>query len=55
MPWPRDELVIACNIVRLQFAVRRILKHPDSAWVALDVLRRDRRIREFLSCLEGMS
>ena len=55
VPWPRDELVIACNIVRLQFAVRRILKHLDSAWVALDVLRRDRRIREFLSCLEGMS
>ena len=55
VPWPRDELVIACNIVRLQFAVRRIRKHLDSAWVALDVLRRDRRIREFLSCLEGMS
>ncbi|MBR3689298.1 MAG: phosphotransferase [Lentisphaeria bacterium] len=55
VPWPRDELVIACNIVRLQFAVRRILKHPGSAWVALDALRRDRRIREFLSCLEGLS
>lgn len=50
-PWPREDFVIACNIVRLQFAVRRILKHPDSAWVALDILRRDRKIREFLTCL----
>ena len=50
-PWPREDFVIACNIVRLQFAVRRILKHPDSAWVALDILRRDRKIREFLAVL----
>lgn len=50
-PWPREELVIACNVVRLQFAVRRIAKHPDSAWVALDILRRDRKIREFLTGL----
>ena len=52
VPWPREELVIACNVIRLQFAARRIRKHPDSAWVALDVLRRDRTIRGFLSCLE---
>lgn len=50
-PWPHEEFVIACNIVRLQFAARRILKHPDSAWVALDILRRDCAIREFLTCL----
>ena len=50
-PWPREGFVIACNIVRLQFAARRILKHPDSVWVALDILRRDRKIREFLTCL----
>ena len=50
-PWPREEMVISCNVIRLQFAARRIRKHPGSAWVALDVLRRDRRIREFLSCL----
>ena len=54
VPWPREELVIACNVIRLQFAARRIRKHPDSAWVALDVLRRDRAIRGFLSCLEGL-
>lgn len=52
VPWPRDELVIACNIVRLQFAVRRIRKHLDSAWVALGVLRRDRAIRGFLACCD---
>ena len=52
VPWPRDELVIACNIVRLQCAVRRIRKHLDSAWVALDVLRRDRAIRGFLACCD---
>lgn len=50
-PWPREDFVIACNIVRLQFAARRVAKHPNSAWVALDILRRDRRIREFLTCL----
>lgn len=52
VPWSRDELVIACNAVRLQFAARRIRKHPDSSWVALDVWRRDRALREFLACLE---
>ena len=50
-PWSREDFVIACNIVRLQFAARRIAKHPDSAWVAFDILRRDRKIREFLTCL----
>lgn len=53
VPWPRDELVIACNVVRLQFASRRIHKHPKSVWVALDVWRRDRALSEFLDCLEG--
>ena len=51
VPWPREELVIAANVVRLQFAARRIRKHPDSVWVALDVRRRDRALREFLRCL----
>ena len=50
-PWSREDFVIACNVVRLQFAVRRVLKHPNSSWVALDILRRDRKIREFLTCL----
>ena len=53
VPWPREELVIACNVVRLRFASRRIRKHPKSVWVALDVWRRDRALCEFLDCLEG--
>lgn len=48
MPWPADEIEIAVNVLRLAFAARRIEKHPDSPWVALDVERRDRRIREIL-------
>lgn len=51
-PWPREDFVIAANIVRLQFAARRIRKHPNSAWVALDIWRRDRALREFLGCIK---
>ena len=51
-PWPREEIEIAVNVVRLQFAARRIRKHPNSAWVALDVWRRDRALRGFLKCFE---
>lgn len=51
VPWPHEELVIAANVVRLQFAARRIRKHPTSAWVAFDVWRRDRRLGEFLDCI----
>jgi len=50
-PWPRGDFAVACNMLRLQFAARRIRKHPDPAWVALDVLRRDRSIRDFLATL----
>ena len=51
-PWPREEIEIAVNVVRLQFAARRIRKHPNSAWVALDVWRRDCALRGFLKCFE---
>jgi len=51
-PWSREELEICCNVLRLRFAARRILKHPGAAWVALDILRRDRKIREFLRALD---
>lgn len=53
-PWSREEMRIMANLGRLKFAVHRLEKHPDSAWVAIDVLRRDRKIRELLACgLEG--
>ena len=51
-PWPADELRIAVNVLRLTFAVRRVDKHPDSDWVAVDVWRRDRKIRALLDCLK---
>ena len=50
-PWPRVELVIVANLLRLQFAANRIRKHPDSAWVAFDIFRRDRRIRAIFDIL----
>ena len=53
VPWPREELVIACNVIRLQFAARRIRKHPNSSWVAFDILRRDRAIAGILPILKG--
>ena len=50
-PRPREELVAAANVVRLTFAARRLEKHPDSAWIVFDVLRRDRRIRGILKVI----
>lgn len=50
-PWPREDFVIICNQIRLAFAARRIAKHPNAAWVALDIARRDRALREFLFCV----
>lgn len=49
-PWPREEMRIMANVGRLRFAAHRLEKHPASAWVAFDVLRRDRKIRELLAC-----
>lgn len=51
-PWPADELRIVVNVLRLAFAARRIEKHPDSAWIVLDILRRDRRIRPILETVK---
>ena len=50
-PWPREELAVVANVLRLQYAARRIRKHPASAWVAFDVLRRDRRIRRIFDII----
>lgn len=51
-PWPRAELALMTNVWRLRFAARRIVKHPDAAWVGVDVWRRDRQIRRILDLLE---
>lgn len=50
-PWPKDEMEIAINVLRMVFAARRLKKHPNAPWVALDVRRRDNRIKEMLGCL----
>ena len=51
-PGPREDLLVAVNVLRLRFAARRVLKHPDSPWVALDIARRDCRICGLLRLLE---
>lgn len=51
-PGPREDLAVAANALRLQYAARRVEKHPDAFWVPLDVMRRDRRIADFLRILE---
>ena len=52
-PWPQEDFIRVGNVARLWFAARRIEKHPDSAWVALDILRRDRCLRGFARALES--
>ena len=44
-PWPRDEWMIAVSHSRLRIAARRMEKHPDSVFVALDIARRDKPLR----------
>ena len=44
-PWPLDEWRIAVNHCRLRIAARRLAKHPDSLWVAVDIVRRDRPLK----------
>ena len=51
-PWPRDEWLIAVNHARLRIAARRLEKHPDSAFVSFDVVRRDRPLRNLERALK---
>lgn len=51
--WPKDEWLVAVNHARLRIAVRRLDKHPDSPFVALDIARRDRPLRRLAAALEG--
>ena len=52
-PWPRDEWVIAVSHARLRIAARRLDKHPDSAFVAMDIARRDRPLKALSAALKG--
>ena len=47
-PWPKDEWLIAVNHARLRIAARRLEKHPDSAFVAFDIARRDKPLQQLL-------
>ena len=53
-PWPADEWRIAVNHARLRIAARRLANHPDSAFVAFDIRRRDAPLRHLLESLRGL-
>ena len=44
-PWPPDEWRIAVNHCRLRIAARRLAKHPDGLFVAVDIVKRDRPLK----------
>lgn len=54
-PWPKDEWFVAVNHARLRIAARRLDKHPDLPFVALDIAQRDRPLRRLAVALEGES
>ena len=51
--WPKDEWLVAVNHARLRIAARRLDRHSDSSFVALDIARRDRPLRRLAAALEG--
>jgi len=51
-PWPVSEWRFAVNHARLRIAARRLERHPDSAFVAFDIWRRDRPLRALAQALE---
>ena len=53
-PWPKDEWLIAVNHARLRIAARRLEKRPDSAFIALDIARRDKPLRRLAEALKGL-
>ena len=53
LPWAKDEWLIAVNHSRLRIAARRLEKHPDSVFVAFDVVRRDKPLRALAEALKG--
>lgn len=53
MPWRKEDFVRAVNVLRLRYAAKRIGKHPNAAWVAVDVWRRDRRMQTIFECVMG--
>ena len=50
-PWPVDEWRIALSHARLRIAARRLANHPDSAFIAFDIRRRDAPLRRLAETL----
>lgn len=53
--WPKDEWLIAVNHARLRIAARRLESHPDSAFIAFDIARRDKPLRLLAEALKEAS
>ena len=53
--WPKDEWLIAVNHARLRIAARRLESHPDSAFIAFDIARRDKPLRLLAKALREAS
>ena len=51
-PWPKDEWLVAVNHARLRIAARRLEKRPDSLFVAIDIVRRDKPLRALAAALK---
>ena len=51
-PWSKRDWRIAVSHARLRIAARRLEKHPDSAFVAFDIARRDRPLQRLDAILE---
>lgn len=51
LPWPKEDWRFAVNHARLRMASRRLLKHPDNPFIALDVARRDRKLLPLLELM----
>lgn len=50
-PWDWEAWLVAVNHCRLRIAARRLAKHPDSPFVAFDIRRRDRSLRQLAASL----
>ena len=53
-PWPADEWRIAVSHARLRIAARRLANHPNAAFIAFDIRRRDAPLRRLAETLSGL-
>lgn len=50
-PWPKADWLLAVNHARLTIAARRLTKRPNSLFIAFDIRRRDKPLRELADAL----